>query len=297
MKHIYLITAFNNLEPLKRTLSLLDRGDNIFMLHIDVKAGDLYSELTPYVKQGKLICMPQQSLSWAGDSLLKYKLDMMEYALKFEWDYCHYISDSDIPLKTAEQIDKYFEKWHGWEFIDFAPENYEFAHYKCDVYHFFTDFPAYRTSKILKGLNHIVARAQKAVGFRRRKIELRHGSAFFSITRELTQYIIERKEQICRDYRFTLVGEEVWLQTVCYHSPFISKVKSYEQEYVGNVRYIDWKRRNGNSPYTFTSSDYDELIGMIENSECCFARKINGKDDLAERVYQYLDGKTKDYTD
>lgn len=292
MKHIYLITAFNNLEPLKRTLALLDRENNTFLLHIDVKAGDLYSELTPFVRRGKLICMPQVSLSWAGDSLIKYKLYMMEYALNFEWDYCHYISDSDMPLKTAEQIDAYFEKWKGYEFVDFAPENYDFAHYKCDYYHFFTDLPAYRTSKIIKGCNHLLARTQKFLHLRRRKIELRHGSAFFSISREFTQYIVAQKDQICHDYRFTLVGEEVWLQTVCYHSPFIDKVRNYEKEYIGNVRYIDWKRRNGNSPYTFTESDFDELVDWIENSECCFARKINGKDDLSERIYRYLYEKT-----
>lgn len=292
MKHIYLITAFNNLEPLKRTLSLLDRKNNTFLLHIDVKAGDLYSGLKPYIQKGTLICMPQESLSWAGDSLLKYKLYMMEYALRFEWDYCHYISDSDMPLKTAEQIDAYFEQWKGWKFVDFAPENYAFAHYKCDVYHWFTDFPAYRTSKLLKACNHLLAHAQKLVGFRRRKIELRHGSAFFSITREFTQYIIGMKDQICHDYRYTLVGEEVWLQTVCYHSPFIEKVKSYEQPYIGNTRFIDWTRRDGNSPYTFTAADYPELVDLIDNSECCFARKINGKDDLSESVYQYLLKKT-----
>ena len=58
MKHIYLIAAINNLEPIKKTLDLLDYEDNTFLLHVDIKAGNVYSDLMPYVKRGTLICIP-----------------------------------------------------------------------------------------------------------------------------------------------------------------------------------------------------------------------------------------------
>jgi hypothetical protein len=51
-----------------------------------------------------------------------------------------------------------------------------------------------------------------------------------------------------------------------------------------NLRYIDWKRRNKNSPYTFTMSDYDELKDASKHS--LFSRKFdrNADQELVDSI-------------
>ena len=50
----------------------------------------------------------------------------------------------------------------------------------------------------------------------------------------------------------------------------------------GNSRYIVWdrKRKNHNSPYTFTVKDFEELKRVGETTELCFARKFEEKEDM-----------------
>jgi len=79
------------------------------------------------------------------------------------------------------------------------------------------------------------------------------------------------------------------MQTQCYYSDYRERVKYFEVKYLGNLRYIDWSRRNGSSPYAFQMSDYDDLIDKAENSELCFARKFTAENErIAEKLSEYI---------
>ena len=60
-------------------------------------------------------------------------------------------------------------------------------------------------------------------------------------------------------------------------------IKKKNDNYLGCMRYIDWKRGN---PYIFRKDDYDQLI----NSPFLFARKFDLDEDpeIIERLFNTL---------
>ena len=59
----------------------------------------------------------------------------------------------------------------------------------------------------------------------------------------------------------------------------------FESKYDGNLRYIDWDRRVGNSPHTFTLDDWDDIVDKMDNSNLCFIRKIADQ-ELVDKIYE-----------
>jgi len=292
MIHAYLITAYNNFRVLSLLIQLLDIENNLIFLHIDKKSSFNRTEFernTP-IKHAILIYVPRYDLKWADVSEIHCVLDSMEFMLQYEWDYMHYITEGDLPLKTQDEIHAYFEKNKGYEFIDFAPENYNLANYKCQVFHPFLKCRNYRKNMLLKCLNHGFAHMQQLLGIRRSKRDFKHGSGYFSITRSFAKYAVSKKHLFYKQYKNTLCCLEVYLQTLCYYSPYRKRVKYFEQLYLGNLRYIDWSRRDGSSPYTFHITDYADLIDKAENTPLCFARKFNQNIDykIAKQLFQYI---------
>ena len=286
MKHAFLITAYNNFANLNRLLELLDDNRSIVFLHIDKKVHTSQNIYKPSFAQ--LYTVPAMNVRWGDVSQIECILSLIEYALDYDWDYCHYLSESDMPLKTISEIDAVFSENRGKEFVDFAPKNYDFAHYKCDVYRYFTRFSAYRNSKLLKILNHGIARLQWWTGYRRRNIKYYHGSAFFSVTKECALFIDKHKTVVLQAYAYSLGPDEVWLQTLLMSSEYKEKLYMFESLYMGNLRYIDWSRRHGNSPYTFTTADFEDLVSKGQHTELCFARKFSANSECATLLKKYL---------
>ena len=123
MVHAYLITAYSNFKVLALLLKLLDFDNNIIFLHVDKKVPfdkTAFQEETTLTK-AVLHFVPRYDLTWADVSEIHCVLDSMAYALHYSWDYLHYITEGDLPLKTQQEIHAYFKENKGWEFIDFAP--------------------------------------------------------------------------------------------------------------------------------------------------------------------------------
>ena len=291
MNHAFFITAYKSFANLNRLLELLDNAKSTIFLHIDAQIQIPENLYTPNYAQ--LHILPQQYMYWASPREVKVILDMMDYALSYPWEYCHYITENDLPLKSVDEIDTIFTKENGKQFIDYSPENYEFAQYKCNTFHLFTNLRNYRSTKLIRYSSLMFAKFQYKVGFRRCNKYFLHGSAYFSITRSFATHLVSLKSSILRDYHFTLCAIEVWLQTLCFNSPFQSSIANFEKLHIGNLRYIDWTRRNGNSPYTFQCSDYHSLIDLVENSDLCFARKFDENSEVASKLFLYLKDRSR----
>lgn len=290
MVHAYFITAFQNFEVLNKLIALLDYPDNIIFLHVDQKVRefdyDTYRQ-TLNLKYSQLIGLPRHDMVWASYREIECIVSSMEAALQYNWDYFHYITENDMPLKTQKQIHDFFEKHSGKEFISYTPQWYKMGNYKCQVYHMWIDHPDYRRNKLLHYLDHGLAKMQYYLGIRRNRNKFYHGSGYYSLTRGFVQYIVGQKEDIKHDYARTLCGMEVFVQTLCWYSSYRDRIYQFESKYDGNLRYIDWDRREGNSPHTFTMDDWDMIEDKIQNSDLCFIRKI--KDGmLAERIKKSL---------
>lgn len=94
------------------------------------------------------------------------------------------------------------------------------------------------------------------------------GCNWISITGPFASYLVDRKKDILKRYKFSICGDELFLQTILWNSPFKSNIYNEEDEYEGCMRLIDWKR---GGPYTWTIKDLPEIL----NSDKLFMRKLS----------------------
>lgn len=275
MKHAILMTVHNNEPVCKAAMRLLDDERFVFFLLLDAKAEKQYEDFIPDGMRSPVVCLPRINVNWAGVSQITAMLNLMQAALEYSIkpDYLHYLQGADMPLKTPDEIDAFFSS-HDNEFINFQPENFEFAKYKVLCKHYFTNMPQYRTNRILKYMNHGLARLQKL--FMDNETQLYHGSALFSVSRRFAEKVVENREEIEKTYRYSLAADEVFLQCFVMDSEFKDRLSD---DY-SNARLIDWKHREGNSPKTFTIEDKDEILSAMKEEGLCFARKFDSKRDM-----------------
>ena len=101
------------------------------------------------------------------------------------------------------------------------------------------------------------------------------GSNWISVTDDFVRYILEKKDFIQRNFKYTRSAEEVFPAILAYNNERFRN-NLYDHEYdcstIANQRYIDWKR---GFPYTFRIEDYDEII----SSGLPFVRKVDMRKD------------------
>ncbi len=288
-----LMTINNNIEILKLFIELFDDKRYDFYILIDKKS-DIPNEETLELnsKHSKVFFLPRQKIFWGGYSQINAYLTLLEESAKKHYDYYHFFQGSDFPLKTKDEVNTFFKKNNGKEFISIFKD--DFADFKCGYYHLLVEKASYRNNIFLKGLNHFFVKVQKAFNIsRNRDIDLYQGSALSSLTHDCVEYILKQKSQIKTRFSFTLGADEVFLQTLIVASPFKSRIYRFENSSNANCRFIDWERRNGNSPYTFGSKDFDMLINCDEG--ICFCRKVNEEKSmqLVNSLYLHLKEKER----
>lgn len=274
MKHAVIMLVHNNMEVVKSAMRILDDERYTFYLHVDKKTGRKASEFIPVLKYAHCVEIPSIVVNWAGYSMVRATLNLIEAALKDGAEYIHCFQGADIPLKTPEMIDCFFKKNKGENFICFQPERYEFAKYKACCKHFFVDLPSYRNSIVLKVLNHVLARMQML--FVNKKDVVYHSSGLFSITEEFAEYIVARRREIRKRYRFALAADELFICNLFMESPYVNSLWNETKD----IRLIDWKRREGNSPRTFLMEDEAMLKDAIIQGNIMFARKFSQDRDI-----------------
>jgi len=102
-------------------------------------------------------------------------------------------------------------------------------------------------------------------------VEVKYGSDWYSITPELAQHLVDNEKLIRRWFRWSFNPVEYYLQTVVWNSRFRARVFDLDDPYHSNMRLIDFPRGSGSSPYTWRTSDFEELA----TSDRLFARKFN----------------------
>lgn len=288
MRHAMLMCVHSNFNILQRFLDLYDDERYDYYILIDKKNPIKDEEVIKrYPTKSKVFFVPRIKISWAGHSQIEANMLLYEYSSKGNYDYYHFLQGSDFPVKTADYVDAFFEKNAGKEFVNIYYT--DFAKIKCGYYHFFTNNHWFRTNLFVKALNKTSLFIQKLLHVNRNSdLELYSGSALTSLTHECVTYLLDRKEEISRRFKYTLAADEVFLQTMIYNSLFREKIYKFERTYNANVRFIDLSRKDGNPPYTLFVSDFDELISADE--DVCFARKfIESADmEIIEKLYDYL---------
>lgn len=284
-RHAYLIIAHNEFGILKKLIKLLDYSENDIYVHIDKKVRNFQKEdFYHIVHRAGLFFVPRMKVSWGGYSMVKCELRLLEQAIRKEHAYYHLLSGVDLPLQSQDVIMKFFSKHEGREFINYD----ETACEKTDMldrmryYYFFQEYFGrnIEKNKLIYKLHWWSLYWQKRFGIdriKRKNIIFGKGHQWFSITHDCAKYILARKKEIRKMFRYTICADEMFIQTIVANSDFRVCVSS-------NIhRLIDWKRGN---PYTFTIEDAD----LLDKSFELFARKFSEKKDseIAEMIYRKL---------
>ncbi len=288
-RHAYLIMAHAQFGQLSKLLRMLDDGRNDIYLHIDSKAGDFPKEmLRESVKKAGLYFTERTSVIWGAYSQIRCELILLTAAISENYDYYHLLSGADLPLKSQEEIHRFFDENKGKEFVDFeGPVFRKEKEVLLKYYYIFQEKIAGR-NRWLDGLDQISIRMQRLMGVNRLRevsLTLQKGANWFSITDGLARYIVEQEPLIRQMFSRTKCCDEVFLQTLVWNSPYKERLYdiSFAKPWGGFMRYIDWNR---GTPYTFRLADFEELI----HSECLFARKFDSAvdEEIIDKIAAYI---------
>lgn len=282
-RHAYLIMAHNNFDYLAKLMRSLDDPRNDIFIHIDKKASFTdFDQLKSSIRFSSVYYIAQRDVKWAAFSGILCEIDLLKEATgKWEYDYYHLLSGNDLVIKTQDEIHQFFDHIKGIEFVAFdeqhiAPKYLDRIRY----YYFFQDVVGRNRKNIfllgLYALDKILLAIQKLFNMNRLKgvtTKFQKGANWFSITHGFAKYVLEQEKWIDRTFRYSLSGDEIFLQTILINSNFrenLSQPKHLEENL--NMRLIDWSR---GKPYTWRKEDYDTL----RSSNMFYARKIDPRVD------------------
>ncbi len=295
-RHAYLILAHKNPNQLRKLIEMLDSLRNDIFLHIDSKAADINPELFKGVcKYSSLTILPERiKVNWGGVSIMRAELALLKSATsKEKYDYYHLLSGMDLPLKSQEDIHRFFDKHHGKEFINL----WEFKKSNLSRFRYYTIFPEGESKFRTRIVNHIFKGLQMAIGFRiNKKVDFYFGSQWFSITDDLARYVVSKEDWLEKIFRHTSTCDEIFLPTLVCNSEFKERlfvtkpVESNRGSTLGNMRLIDWTRGESvRHPWTFRANDEQLLM----SSEYLWARKFDETIDgeIIDKIYTRLKNK------
>lgn len=286
MKHAFCFMVHNEVELLKKTIQQLDNKHFDFYIHVDKKS-DIHAflPLKEIVHHSKIYIFQEIAVVWGDYSLIACEMFLFEQAMQQVYDYYHLLSGVDIPLVSNETIQQFFQEHKGKEFIDFASDRFtQSCKFRYEYYHYFQKYIG-RSHELLQKLNRISIRFQKYFVARSKAFQntMKSGANWCSITHKCVEYLVANKKQIKKQFQYTLCCDEVYKQTMIYHSKLKDKVYTLDPLNVQQTifRYVDWERGN---PYVFQEEDFDLLM----NSNCLFARKLSFENVSSKRLVEKI---------
>ena len=281
-KHAYLIMAHHRGDLLKRLVAALDHERNDIYIHLDVKCKE---PIHVTAQKSKLVWLPRTDVRWGGYSQIRCELALLRRALDSgtPYAYLHLLTGASYPIKDHDYIFQFFQDRRGKEFIGFT-ENAKACYGRVAYKHLFNETGKAVTAaqKRKKKLSEALVRAQRALGldfFKRYKLEFKKGLAYWSITRECAQYICGKEALIKKMMRSSLLGDEVFMQTLVYNSPFRERIYDEKNEAEGACICAAWESCvHGNRPgQNLALQDYRLLF----SPGYLYALKFEGRDGPA----------------
>lgn len=266
MKHAWLIIAHNEFGILQRLVSALDAPQCDIFLHIDKKVKRLPQIHTNHSRLFELT--DRIDVRWGSVSQIRCELTLFETAAAAgPYDYYHVISGTTLPLKPLGAILDFFQDYAGksvFAWLGTDPpyqELLKMRRYNLFLHNYSSPNP------LLKRLSQFLWKcsiaAQRLVG-----IEANRGKVFYksnnwlSLTDDAVRYLLSRKKEILRTYRYTFCGDEYFVPSELMSSPLKDSLVSDERYLLHNIE------RSNASVYPL--SEYEGLC----KTGYLFARKF-----------------------
>ncbi len=271
--------AHNNKELLKVLFGILDDEDNDIYLHIDAKSSMDPEGLDKVLKYSRLHAFKRFRILWGDATQAACQMFLLRKAAEGCYDYYHLISGCDLPLMSAGELNRFFEKNKGKQFINFdsdGPSEHENCRYIHPMQPLLARIPDKRSplASFLYHIDDVFVNRQKAKG---KTTGLSRGANWADITHDLAVDFLSHEKELLRRIRFAFSADECILQTYCRdYAKEKWELYGTDHDYDGsNLRKVDWERSAGFSPYVWRIGDYDDLMscGLL------FARKFDWDTD------------------
>jgi Core-2/I-Branching enzyme len=240
MKIAYLILAHNNPGQLARLTQALTAANATIFIHIDKKA-----DIRPFLKiaAGNIHFTPKRvSVHWGDFSTTEAILLLINAAMAMpeRYDYLVLTSGNDYPIRTPGQMQSYFLRNPGSEFINMVMMPSKAASKSLS---WLTD---YRPRPGVKG--KLIAQVRRVLvksGIIARPRDYKAyfggltpyaGSTWWALSHDACAYIqnfVARHRRIIRFYANTTLSDEMVFQTILGNSRFKENIRR-------NLTYTDW---------------------------------------------------------
>lgn len=271
MKIAYLILAHKNSSQLIDLIELLDNKNVCFFIHVDARS-DIMENLSVLEDRCDVFFLKsRKNIYLSGYNSVIATLLLLEECLnKSDADYISLHSGQDLPIKSNDKIIEYMEANQGLEFIEFfkLPSKFWGGGLERIEYYWFRDDLRGKDARKLAELQQLVGLKREYI----KGVEPYGGSQWWTISRGCAEYVLKytkENDAFCTYYRFTLVPNEMFFQTIILNSDYKKNVVN------NNLRYIDWSAGEEHPKTLIFKEDYSKLV----LSNRLFARKFDSKVD------------------
>lgn len=271
MKHAYLILAHHEFGLLQTLVGCLDDPRNDIFVHIDRKVKQLPD--LQVEKAGLHWLEKRIDVRWGDYSMVEAEFALFEAAAACgPYRYYHLLSGVDLPLKSQDEIHRFFEENAGKEFIGYTLTEMtpEIAR-RMQRWHLFPRHFS-RRRNVYSVFRALALRVQEGLGIRRNVgIDFKKGSQWVSITDDMLRWLLARKACVRKIFTHTFVPDECFVQTMAWYSPLRKNLYDVSSDPAGCLRAIGWR---GDELVDWSAADEKVLAG----SSALFARKFNASD-------------------
>lgn len=276
MKHAYLVMAHEQIELLKTQFRLLAHPNNDIFLHVDKKTRIGLSALQGmefYARPSRLFLTKRLDVSWGGASQTKAEMLLYKAARKHgAYDFYHLMSGYDLPIKSQDYIQQFFEKPENRDtiFLTVNPTFSDWDFERLSLYHFQNILPRYLNAKLLD--------LQRKIGINRLKHYdlFRRGWNWCSLPGYAVDFLLEKGREIRRMVEFSKNSDEVYKQLIFINEPaFRDKIAKFSYSEKFSLWYILWEASTCDHPKVLNMDDYESL----KRTPSLFARKFSSKDE------------------
>ena len=240
-------------------------------LHIDEKStinvNEIESLNLDHVKVIKTF-----RIDWGGYNHLLAIIALLKLAVNNNHvSYIHIISGQDMLIRSHNEFEQRFSetKLIYMNCIDKSSFSETIRH-RLERFVITSNLDSRK--RIIRCINSITYIFQSLTGGKRRGLggitDVYKGVVWCSFPIDVAHFVlqyIDETPQFMKDLRHTNVSEEFFFQTLIMNSKFRKNVIP------NNLRYTDWRYKNGSSPAILDETDFYKII----NSDAFFARKID----------------------
>ena len=279
-KHAYLIMAHHRMDLLQRLVNALDDERNDLYIHLDkkYKGNEVIS-----AHFSKIIWIKRTDVRWGGYSQIRCELDLLKAALNsgVSYQYYHLLTGASYPIKPKEYIFDFFNQNDGFQFVGFA-QNGDRYYERVKNRFLFNEIgkPKKCLSHAIKlFIRNKVKKLQNSLKidyFKKYHMTFKKGLTYWSIKEDFAKYIVENEKLIHSMLKKSDRGDEVFVQTLLFNSPYKNQIYNLDNEYLGCMVHAAWHNSAEEGAPNFVLRDFEK----IKDAKELYGYKFEGKDGL-----------------